>query len=207
MAIDRHRFIAVFLVSNILITGLLAGVVAGGVAVAVPTAGVGGFTVEFNELQGEGFQQYATVENTSECDAYPSAVAQIDSGTIKGLKLYKDVKIPEGMPGGGDTVRMAITSDETVRFSGLTQKFTHLRADLAFDDGQKITTDGGKDNDFGINADSITISNAEINVQSQFVNSITLEGSTVKTVVNPDDKAEFPETACASGGSDSEEEQ
>ncbi|WP_435318596.1 DUF6230 family protein [Haloarchaeobius sp. TZWSO28] len=204
MAIDRHRFLAIFVVSNVLITATLAGVVAGGVAVAVPTAGVGGFTVEFQELQGEGFQQYATLENNSECQAYPSAVAQIDRGTITGLRLYKDVTVPKSMPGGGNTVRMVITSDETVKFSGLTQKFTYLDADLTFDDGQKITTDAGKDDGFGIDADSITIEDADIKVQSQFVNSITLEGSTVQTKVNPDHEADFPKSACAAGGNSSE---
>ncbi|MFC6718091.1 hypothetical protein ACFQGT_10675 [Natrialbaceae archaeon GCM10025810] len=45
MAIDRERFLITFLESNLLFAGVLAGIVSAGVAGAVPTAGVGAFTL------------------------------------------------------------------------------------------------------------------------------------------------------------------
>lgn len=196
MAIDKRRFAVAFTVGNLLLVGVGASIVMGGVAVAVPTAGVGGFTVEFNELQGEGFQQYASVENNSECDAYPAFVAQIDRGTIDGLHLYKDIEVP----GTGDTMRMSIKSDQTAEFTGLTQKATYLNGDLTFGEGQTIKS-GAPSSDvqdqISLSGPSITIEDATIKSQAQFVNSITLPGTEVHTTMNPNDSASTPKTACA----------
>ncbi len=199
MSVDRTRFLTVFLVGNLLFFGVVASIVAAGVAVAVPTAGIGGFTVTFDELQGEGFTQYPTVENSSECAAYPSAVAQIESGTIEGLHLYKDIKIPDAVPGGGQVLRLSIQSDKTVQFSGLTQKFTYLRGDLAFTEGQRISqsTSGDVKNRLSLSSPAITIKDGQIKAQSQFVKSITLTGSSVEMTMNPDESADFPKSPCA----------
>ncbi|MFC5972803.1 DUF6230 family protein [Halomarina salina] len=196
MAIDKRRFAVVFAVGNILLLGVGASIVMGGVAVAVPTAGVGGFTVEFDELQGQGFQQYASVENNSECAAYPSFVAQIDSGTIEGLNLYKDIEVPMT----DDTMRMSIKSDQTAEFSGLTQKATYLNADLTFDEGQTIKAGAPSSdvqNQIGLSAPAVVIEDATIKSQAQFVNSITLPGTQVHTTINPNETADTPKTACA----------
>lgn len=196
MAIDKRRFAVVFAVGNLLLLGVGASIAMGGVAVAVPTAGVGGFTVEFDELQGQGFQQYASVENNSECAAYPAFVAQIDSGTIKGLHLYKDIQVPMS----DDTMRMSIKSDQTAEFSGLTQKATYLNADLTFDEGQTIKAGAPSadvEDQIGLSAPSVTIEDATIKSQAQFVNSITLPGTTVEMTTNPNDSASVPKTACA----------
>lgn len=196
MAINKRRFAIAFVVGNVLLMGVGASIVMGGVAVAVPTADVGGFTVTFDELQGDGFQQYASVENNSECAAYPAFVAQIDSGTIEGLHLYKDIE----MPGTGDTMRMSIKSDQTAEFTGLTQKATYLNADLAFNDGQTIQSGAPSadvEDQISLSAPGVTISDAKIKSQAQFVQSITLEGTTVETTVNPNDTVDFPKSACA----------
>ncbi|MHB9288539.1 DUF6230 family protein [Halobacteriales archaeon Cl-PHB] len=199
MSVDRTQFVTVFLVGNLLFLGVVVGIVSAGVAVAVPTAGVGGFTVEFDELQGEGFTQYPSVGNNSECAAYPSAVAQINSGTIKGLHLYKDIEIPDSIPGGGQTLRLSIKSDETVQFSGLTQKFTYLTGDLTFSEGQQIgqSPSGDVSNRLSLSSPAITIADGAIKAQSQFVKSITLTGSTVETSMNPEESADFPKSVCA----------
>ena len=196
MAIDKRRFAVVFAVGNLLLLGVGASIAMGGVAVAVPTAGVGGFTVQFDELQGQGFQQYATVGNNSDCAAYPAFVAKIDSGTIKGLHLYKDIQVPMT----DDTMRMSIKSDKTAEFSGLTQKATYLKADLAFNEGQTIKAGAPSadvENQIGLSAPAVTIKDATIKSQAQFVNSITLPGTTVHMTVNPNDTTEVPKTACA----------
>ena len=196
MAIDKRRFAVVFAVGNILLLGVGASIVMGGVAVAVPTAGIGGFTVEFDQLQGEGFQQYATVQNNSDCSAYPAFVAKIDSGTISGLHLYKDIQ----MPMTDDTMRMSIKSDQTAKFSGLTQKATYLNADLTFSEGQTIQAGAPSsdvENQIGLSSPSITIEDATIKSQAQFVNSITLPGTTVSMETNPSNTTEVPQPACA----------
>lgn len=199
MAINTRKFAITIVAALVLQAGTVGAVMAGGVAIAVPTAGVGGFTVTFNQLEGQGFTQYASLENSSECGTYPSAVAKIDQGKIEGLRLYKDVEVPEGMPGGGNTVRMMITSDKTVKFSGMTQKFTYLQGDLKMK-SQKTTSDpGSMKSSFSLSAPSIVINDGKIKAQSQFLQSITLSGAHVKTVVNPENDTSFPTAQCAAG--------
>lgn len=199
MAINRKRFLAMFLVGNVLFVGLVGSILAAGVAVAVPTAGVGGFTVTFDELQGQGFKQYPTVGNNSQCGAYGSAVAQIDSGTIDNLHLYKDIELPDSMPGGGQTIRLSIETDQQVQFQGLTQKFTYLSGDLVFSNGQQIgqNPSGDVENRLSLSAPSVTIKDGAIKAQSQFVNSITLTGASVQMVTNPNQTQNFPKATCA----------
>ncbi|WP_254535105.1 DUF6230 family protein [Halomarina litorea] len=200
MPLDKKRFAVVFLAANVLLVGVGASIALGGVAVAVPTAGVGGFTVTFDELQGQGFTQYATIENNSDCAAYPATVAQIESGYIKGLHLYKDVTIPEGMPGGGDTIRLSVKSDQKAEFTGLTQKATYIGADLTFKNGQRIEAgapSASVQDALSITSPSVVIADAKIKAQSQFVQSITLPGTEVTTTVNPEQRADFPQAACA----------
>ncbi|WP_458185564.1 DUF6230 family protein [Haladaptatus sp. NG-WS-4] len=198
MAIDTRKFAVTMVAALVLQTGVVGAIMTGGAAVAVPTAGVGGFTVTFDQLEGQGFQQYATMENSSECAAYPSAVAKIDQGTIKNLKLYKDIEVPKEMPGGGNTVRVLIASNEPVKFSGMTQKFTYLRGDLQFKN-QKIQsgTSGNMQDSITFSAPKIIINDGEIRAQSQFLRSITLSGTHVQTKVNPEDDTKFPKNQCA----------
>ncbi len=199
MAIDRSRFLRVFVMSLVL-TGVVVGAIAtGGVALAVPTAGVGGFVVEFSSLQGQGFTQYATLENSSDCAAYPSAVAKINKGTINDLHLYKDIPVPKEVPGNAKTVRVLIKSKQA-KFTGLTQKFTYLRGDLTFNNGQQIGADGGASKPqgrFSITSPSVVIGDGHIEAQSQFVDSISLKNAQVTTSVNPKDSGPVDSAVCA----------
>ncbi|ODR82125.1 hypothetical protein BG842_24125 [Haladaptatus sp. W1] len=199
MAINTRKFAIVIVAALVLQAGTVGAVMAGGVAIAVPTAGVGGFTVTFDQLQGQGFTQYASLENSSECGTYPSAVAKIDKGEITGLKMYKDVEVPDGMPGGGNTIRLMISSDKAVKFSGMTQKFTYLRGNLKMKSQKTTSEPGTVKSSFSLSAPTIVIDDGEIRAQSQFLRSITLSGAHVKTVVNPENETSFPTSQCAAG--------
>ncbi|WP_458209118.1 DUF6230 family protein [Haladaptatus sp. NG-SE-30] len=199
MAIDTRKFAVTMVAALVLQTGVVGAIMAGGAAVAVPTAGVGGFTVTFDKLEGQGFQQYASMENNSECAAYPSAVAKIDKGTIEGLKLYKDIKVPKEMPGGGNTVRVLIAADKPVKFTGMTQKFTYLKGDLKMKNQRTSSDPGSMKSAISISAPSIVINDGRIKAQTQFLRSITLSGTHVTTKVNPENDTQFPESQCAAG--------
>ncbi len=197
MVINTRKFAVTIVAALVIQTGVVGAIMAGGAAMAVPTAGVGGFTVTFDKLEGQGFQQYASLENNSECAAYPSAVAKIDKGTIHELKMYKDVTIPKEMPGGGDTVRLLIVADKPVKFSGMTQKFTYLMGDLKMTN-QKTTSDPeSMQSAMSLSAPTIVINDGKIKAQSQFLRSITLSGTHVKTKVNPEEDTQFPTSQCA----------
>lgn len=190
MPIDRKRFLVGFLVTNVVMVGVVAGMVSAGVGAAVPAAGVGTFTIEFDELRGEEFEQRSAMDSTDGCGRYSVNVAQMDSGTIEGLHLYKDVEMPIG-----DTVRVSIES-ESADFQGLNQQFTHLEGDIAFDEDQVTEYDTESDQ-MRISASSITIEDGTIHTDSQFITQLSLDELSVDTIQNPDDDApEPPETDC-----------
>ncbi|WP_436345966.1 hypothetical protein [Natronorubrum sp. FCH18a] len=195
MPIDRKRFLVGFLVTNVVMVGVVAGMVSAGVGAAVPAAGVGTFTIEFDELRGEEFEQRSAMDSTDSCGRYSVNVAQMDSGTIEGLHLYKDVEMPIG-----DTVRVSIES-ESADFQGLNQQFTHLEGDIAFDEDQVTEYDTESDQ-MRISASSITIEDGTIHTDSQFITQLSLDELSVDTIQNPDDDApEPPETDCLSENS------
>ncbi|MCO8246475.1 MULTISPECIES: DUF6230 family protein [unclassified Haladaptatus] len=200
MAINTKKFAIVIGAALVLQAATVGAIATGGTAIAVPTAGVGGFTVTFDQLEGQGFTQYASLENSSECGTYPSAVAKINQGSIKGLKMYKDVEIPKGMPGGGTTVRLMISSDKTVKFRGMTQKFTYLQGNLKMENQKTLSDPNSMKSSFSLSAPTIVIDDGRIKAQSQFLQSITLSGAHVKTVVNPKNTTSFPKSQCAAGG-------
>lgn len=194
MGVSRRRFASAFLGSLVLTSVMVGAISTGGVAVAVPMGGVGGFTVTFDQLQGTGMELYPTVANTSECEKYPSLVTTVDEGTITNLKLYKDMEVP----GTGDTMRVVMASDD-VSYTGLKQRFTYLNGDHKFKSGQTITQNpsGDIENQFSLSADRIVIEDAQINAQSQFVRTITLRDLEVYVKLNPKDSADLRNTKCA----------
>lgn len=69
-----------------------------GTAFAMPVAGIGGFTIQADEITGEGLVLYpgsSSAENTTNVndgalnDQYPSGVIELDQTTINGLQLQK----------------------------------------------------------------------------------------------------------------------
>ena len=112
---------------------------ASGVAYAVPLAGVGGFTVEADEIRGEGMYIYPGVEETSERDAQPVAVTELQSTEIEGLVLTKEMDASP-LPGVDGTVTFVIESggNETIETDEQMLKYSELTADESEFSGQVI---------------------------------------------------------------------
>lgn len=194
MGVSWQRFTKAFSAS-MLLTGMMSvAILQGGVALAVPMGGVGGFTVTFDSLEGQNMQMYPTVANNSECDAYPSLVTTISSGEISGLELYKDI----GIPGTSDEMRVVMESDD-VEFTGLRQRFTYLNGNFTFDEGQTISQEPGGDveDQFTLSADRIRIDGSKINTQSQYLRTVTLADLSVYVELNPEDDVDLRNTECA----------
>ncbi len=195
MALDKRRFAGAML-SGTILTGLLVGsIMMAGVAVAVPAGGIGQMTVTFDEMQGDNMQMYPTVANTSSCSQYPSAVATMESGTIEGMKMYKDMEMPTG-----DTMRVQITSDGTAEFNGLTQRFTYMYGESATIRNQRVeqSSTGDIENRMSLSGESMTINNGKIGAQAMFIRSISIQGMTMEVKLNPDSDVELGNTECAS---------
>lgn len=193
--INRKRFIVGFFVSNVVLFGVVAGVASAGVGTVVPVGGVGTFTITFDELQGEGFEQRSTIERGSGCEQYPVSVAQIDRGTIRGLHLFKDVAVPAS----GDSFRVSITAD-SAEYYGLDQQFTNLKGDIAFDGEQTAEYDSsGAEDQLRITASRVTIEDGRISTDNQFITQLSLGDLTVDVERNPDDGGpDLPEPTCLS---------
>ncbi|MBZ6495434.1 hypothetical protein [Natrinema longum] len=186
MPIDRKRFVVVFLVANVVLIGFLAGVASVGAGVAVPATGVGGFTVAFDELRGDGFEQYSTMESHEGCERYPVSETRIQSGTIEGLHLFKDLE----MPVTDDTFRVSIEA-EHVEFEGLNQRFTHLEGDIRFEEDQVVEYEEGEER-MRISSPDITIEDGTIQTENQYITQLSLEELDVAMVANPEETDTTP---------------
>lgn len=119
---------------------------ASGVAYAIPIAGVGGFTVEADEIRGESMYMYPGVEETSESDAQPVAVTEMQSTEIEGLTLTKEMDA-SSMPGLDGTMRIVISQggNETVETGQQMLKFSSLQAQESQFSGQVVNEHNSDD--------------------------------------------------------------
>lgn len=134
------RILTAGLATSIGVVALVGVVVASsGVAYAVPLAGVGGFTIEAEEIRGEGMYIYPGVEETSEHDARPVVVTELQRTEIEGLTITKEMDASP-LPGLDGTMRIVISSGEnqTVKTGQQMMKYSRLRADRARFSGQVI---------------------------------------------------------------------
>ncbi|WP_254525190.1 hypothetical protein [Natrinema caseinilyticum] len=180
MPIDRKRFTVAFLAANVLLVCFVAGLLSAGVTLAVPTGDVGGFTVAFDELQGEGFEQDSTMSSRDGCGTYPVSETRITNGTIDGLHLFKDLE----MPITDDTVRVSIKA-ERVAFRGLDQQFTELKGNISFEGDQVVEYDTAADR-MRVTSRNITIEDGSIQTETQYITRLSLDELNVGVVTNPE---------------------
>ena len=101
-------------------------VVSTGVAFSAPLAGIGGFTIKADRIEGDDLYQYVGVSDTSERSGTPVAVAEFTEIRIEGLQLMKEF---EDMPAIGGNARIVITSTDTVRADSLLIKQSYIYAE------------------------------------------------------------------------------
>lgn len=162
-------------VSLALLMVIVSGIFAGGVALAVPIAGIGGFTIEADEILIEDFTLFPKVGQTSEKKGVPQVGITMD-GVLKNMRLYKDLSMP-----GGGTFRILITADRDVTTTGLLLDFTNFKADTSF---KKLTIKEQASSDyrkkFGMIAPHLRLGNPKINGHYLFADTITLPGMGLK---------------------------
>ncbi|MGG3894307.1 DUF6230 family protein [Geobacillus stearothermophilus] len=138
----KKPLIAALLGGFLLLGALLSIFGLTGVAYAVPISGVGEFTVQFDKLNGSGYE--------------------MDKATIQGLRISKD------FPALG--IRVVIAASEPVSIDGLVQKATQINGNISFGSlTMKESYVGDTSNpvekaakEFTQGADSITIENGDI---------------------------------------------
>lgn len=93
-----------------------------GVAYAVPVAGVGGYTITADTIEGQDALIYpqSGVETSGAGDRV-AAVYELESTTIQGLKITKPINVP-----GGGQSNVVITAEREVRSDEILLKASSL---------------------------------------------------------------------------------
>jgi hypothetical protein len=188
--VKKKFFIALF--SGFFLFGaLLATFGFTGTLFALPLGGMGDFYVEFDRLEGTGFKMSPHIGETGTEDQAPLVRNQIETATVEGLHIYKDLKLPTG-----NWIRINIQSDEPTTISGLIQDARFVEANLKFNEMamQNHNTSNTQDalevfkNNWGQNANSVTITDAKIVTDYLFQNLVTLNGAkiTLDFIDDPD---------------------
>lgn len=160
------------LASGLLALGLLLVTFGlSGVAYAVPIAGVGDFYVEFDKLEGEGYQFYPKIGETSGEAATPQGTNLIETVTITNLKLYKDFKV------GDEWIRVLITASKPVKITGLHQDAGSVEANATFAN-QKLEENYSDDwqKQFSLSSSTIVLENAKLKTHYLFQETINMNG-------------------------------
>ncbi|MBP1948082.1 DUF6230 family protein [Virgibacillus litoralis] len=146
-----------------------------GTAFALPLGGIGDFYVEFDELNGKGFQLLPHIGETGDSDAEPMIRNKIEEVEIKNLHIYKDIKMPTG-----GWVRVHIRASGPTKISGLIQDARMIDADLSFNE---LAIKEKNTDDFSTNwsqdAKTITIKDAKLVTDYLFQSVVSLDGTKI----------------------------
>ena len=189
----KKRLVVALLGGFIFLGSLLGLFGVTGVAAAVPLSGVGEFTVKFDKMIGKDFQLLGGLADGGTRQNNPVAVNIIKEATIYGLEISKKITIP-----GLGTIRVVIESKDEknpVKIDGLTQKATVVSGDAVFTNMEmKENFVGNIENplekvakEFTQGADTITITNGELQTLYLWQDSVTLSNMKVYFEI-PDSK-------------------
>ena len=101
-----------------------------GVTYAAPLAGLGGFNVTVGVVEADSLALYPTVGDTSEREAYPQAIVELQNTELKNLDAYKDLDL-DLYPGMSGTARFRLASSGRVDGGNALLKTSTLSADDA----------------------------------------------------------------------------
>lgn len=184
-----------------------------GTAYAVPLAGVGGFTIQADEIRGHGAHIYVGADDTSEREAVPMSVTELQRSEIDGLELVKTLNVAS-IPGLSGNARIVISGTDTVTTGNQVLKATSIRADQATLRGQVIdespaadpseqfsidagrTPSEGQTVDPGADGDQpgLVLENATIDAHYLATNRITIPGQSITIEYDPDGDGTYEES-------------
>jgi hypothetical protein len=169
-------FIGALLGAFAMVGAMLAGVLNGGVALALPLAGVGTFTIEASQINITHFRLLPRIgQLSSDGSNVPETQVSLDC-TIENLKLYKDVPVP-----GGGKIRVLIQTNKEVHANGMVMNMAALQALAAFKQltiGQNGEASSAVQ-EFSLSATQLTLVIPHIQTTYLYTNSITLPGLSV----------------------------
>lgn len=181
-----------------------------GTAFAVPLAGVGGFQIQADSIEGDDLLLYPGLADSSQVDDYPNSIVELRSNTIEGLRLTKTLDLSDYTDAADGRARLVITSDGTVEADRLLLKTPALEADEATFNGLEISESDSDslDRAFEIRAPSnpaetrqidldggsnpgLELENADIRATYLATNEITLPGLELKFQYDSDGDGDY----------------
>lgn len=171
----KKKFLAALAGGFLMLGGMAAVFGITGTAFALPMGGMGDFYVELDELDGTGFELIPHIGETGKSDASPMVRNKIDKATIKGLHIYKDLKMPTGK-----WIRVNIKATQPTEIKGLTQDAQFIDANLKFNN---LAIEEHNTNDFAKNwsqnAKTVKITDAKIVTDYLFQDMVNLQGAKI----------------------------
>lgn len=200
--IVKRRFFVALSAGLFLLGGMVAAFGVTGTAFALPLGGMGDFHVSLDKLEGEGFVLHPQIGETGNQDAAPLVRNKIDSATVHGLHIYKDLKLP-----AGNWIRINITASQPAKIEGLIQDARFIDANLDFAElgieqtnTSQMTPEEAFTQNWTQNADTITIEDAEIVTDYLFQNMVSLQGAKIWI-----DRTDGPDQGARNGGDTGDE--
>jgi LPXTG-motif cell wall-anchored protein len=186
----KKKVFAALLGGFLFLGGLAAVFGVTGTAFAMPLGGMGDFYVTFDKLDGNGFSLNPHIGETGDSDASPMVRNQIDSATVNGLRIYKDLKLPTGK-----WIRINIHAAQPTEIKGLIQDARFIDANLQFHslsvaehNTSSMTAAEAFKKNWGQKADDVTITDGKIVTDYLFQDMVSLQGAkiSIENIDHPD---------------------
>lgn len=176
----KKKFFIALLSGFMALGGLVSAFGFTGTAFALPLGGIGDFYVEFDRLEGTGFQLMPEMGETGESDSEPMVRNMIEEVKIENLHIFKDLQLP----GTEKWVRFHIRADGDTDINGLIQDARFIDANLSFDELhiEEKNTDDFSEN-WSQRADTITITDATLVTDYLFQEFVSLEKAKISTEI------------------------
>lgn len=172
-----------------------------GVAYAAPIAGIGGFNIAATEITADQMLLYPGVGDTTEQNAYPMTVAELQNADLQDLTLYKTISL-QRVPGMSGNARIQLNNygqvdggDVLVKSSAITSSQSTFR---------EFTLDESNTNDpataLSISADGgASLTGAGIQAHYLAAESISLNNLALQMCYDPDSDGQWERGNCIEG--------
>ncbi|WP_136717735.1 DUF6230 family protein [Halorientalis salina] len=116
-----------------------------GTAFAMPVAGIGGFQIQADSIEGDDLLLYPGLADGSNQDDYPHSIVELRNNEIENLRLTKTFDLDEYTDSMDGRARLVIESGGTVEIERLLLKTPELGADEATFNGLEISESDSDD--------------------------------------------------------------
>ncbi|QQK74581.1 hypothetical protein HUG15_02495 [Salicibibacter cibarius] len=169
---------------------LLSLFISGSLFAAFPLAGIGGFTISADEIEGTDFSLYPAIGETAEYEDWAQAGVDLGTADIHGLVLSKNIDTEDALGAYGvNSVDVQVTSSGVVEGDNLSLMVSGIDAvDSQFTslEVSEHYTDDPMDS-FDLAAPELLLDDAELNTHYLSADSIGIPGLQVQVISNTED--------------------